>query len=394
VKYPYSRPSITDEDVAAVTQVLRSGALLSQGPEITAFEADLADTVGCRHVIVCNSGTAALHLAYMAIGLSAGDTLLTAPLTFLATANAAAMCGADVAFCDVEPDTGNMSVDSAADFLAGPNGERVKAIVPIHLAGRPADMPAIRRLADAHNCRIVEDACHALGAAYLDEDGNRHLIGACAHSDIATFSFHAIKHIGMGEGGACCTNDDALADQMRLIRNHGLSRDPASWQSPPDEEAPWYYEMQTLGWNYRSSDILCALGRSQLRRLEPGLIERQRIAEEYYERLANLPNVALPPYPANGMRHAWHLFPLRIDFKRIGKTRSEVMNALRAKGIGTQVHYIPVNQQPYYSKAGVEQLPAVKTFYDAELSIPMYPDLTADDLSYICDALSDELRSA
>ena len=390
MKYPYSRPSISDADIEAVTHVLRSGALLSQGPEITAFEEELAATVGCRHVVLVNSGTAALHLAYLAIGLGKGDTLLTAPVTFLATANAAVMCGAEVVFCDVEPDTGIMSLEAAEAALAAPGGEKVKAIVPIHLAGRPADLIGIRDLADSRGLRVIEDACHALGATYLDQDGAEHRIGACAHSDVAVFSFHAIKHLSMGEGGACCTNDDALAATMRRVRNHGLTRDRAEWTHAPDEAAPWYYEMHEVGWNYRPSDILCALGRSQLSRLAWSIEQRDRIARFYYDNLDGLPHSFLPPPPPNGTQHAWHLFPIRTDFKALGKTRSDIMLGLRDRGIGTQVHYIPVSGQPFYRKPDAAPLPNVDRYYAQTLSIPMYPDLTDDDLRTICDAIRDE----
>lgn len=393
MKYPYSRPSITEADIDTVTQVLRSGALLSQGPEITAFEEELASAVGCRHAIVCNSGTAALHLAYLAIGLGSGDTLLTAPVTFLATANAAVMCGADVAFCDVEKDTGILSVEAAESYLEQ-HGDRVKAIVPIHLAGRPADLVGLRALADKYGLRVVEDACHALGATYRDKEGAEHKIGACAHSDVAVFSFHAIKHLSMGEGGACCTNDDALAAQMRLVRNHGLTRDRNEWQFKPDEEAPWYYEMQTLGWNYRPSDILCALGRSQLTRLDWSIEQRDRIARFYFDNLDSLPATSLPPLPPNGTQHAWHLFPLRTDFAALGKTRSDIMLGLRERGIGTQVHYIPVSGQPYYKNGADAPLPNVEHYYARTLSIPMYPNLDENDLRVICDAIRDEFGKA
>ena len=385
IKFPYSRPEMTAADVAAATRVLES-QFLTQGPEVSGFEAALAARLGCREVVVCSNGTAALHLAYMAAGLGPDRGLLTTPVTFLATANAARMCGAPVAFADVDPATGNIDVGAVERALTNA-GSRIGVIAPVHLAGRPCDMPALRALADRHGCLLVEDACHALGAVYGDPADGAVPVGACAHSDMAVFSFHAIKHVAMGEGGAVTTNDPALARTMRLLRSHGLDRDPESWTDPPEPDAPWYYEMRTLGWNYRATDLQCAIGTSQLARLDDSLRERRRIAAAYDRHLAGLNHVRPPVPPTDPAAHAWHLYAVAIDFAAVGKTRGTVMRELAARGIGSQVHYIPLHHQPYYRDVGAAVLDGAEAYYAQTLSIPMYPALSDDDVAEIAAGL-------
>lgn len=389
MKYPYACPDVVQADIDLVAATMR-GQFLTQGPRLAEFEAALADKFDVRHAVVCNSGTAALHLAYAALGVTADKGLVTSPLTFLATANAARMCGAQVAFADTEPATGNMTVAGmgaalqAADFKVG-------AIVPVHLGGRPCDMPALKALADDAGCAVIEDACHAPLAVYRDETGERFTVGACAHSDAAVFSFHAIKHLAMGEGGAVCTNDDAIAEKARRLRNHGLTRSPEDWRNPPEPDAPWYYEMHALGWNYRACELQCALGLSQLARLEDGIARRQAIAAGYAARLGDVAYVTAPPPPPSADGHVWHLYPVAIDFGAAGLSRGAVMRALADRGVGSQVHYIPLYRQPYYADRGAA-LPGAEAYYAATLSIPMYPQLGEADLDVIVDALGEALR--
>ncbi len=385
IRYPYCRPDIRDEDRAAAEAVLSSG-WLTQGPAVRDFEAALAQTLGCRHAVVVNSGTAALHLAYHAIGLGPERGLLTSPVTFLATANAARLCGAPVAFADVDPATGNVTPETVEAALAA-SPHPIGAIAPVHLAGRPCDLADLAILAEAHGLDVIEDACHAPLARYPDGAGGTAAVGACVHSRAATLSFHAIKHIAAGEGGAILTNDDALADHVRIFRSHGMVRDAAAWQSPPEPDAPWYYEMDEPGWNYRLSDIHCAIGRSQLTRLAAGIAERAALSARYDELLGNHAWLGLPPAPEVPGGHSWHIYPIAIDFDALGLTRGQAMRRLAERGIGTQVHYIPLYHQPYYAREGHPPLPGVEAYYARTLSLPMYPGLSQAAVAEVADAV-------
>lgn len=386
IRYPYSRPVLESEDIAAIRRVLES-QFLTQGPDSAAFESELAAAFGCREAVVVNSGTAALHLAYIAAGLGPERGLLTSAMTFLATANAARMLDAPVVFEDVDPRTGNLDPESVKKALASAPFP-IGAIATVHLAGRVSAMAELRKIADAHGCMLIEDACHAPGTTYDGGDGQRHKIGSCAHSDFAVFSFHAVKHIAMGEGGAVCTNDSVVAERMRKLRSHGMSR--KDFETPPEVNAPWYYEMNEIGWNYRASDIQCALGRTQLHRLDSLVAERRRIAKRYDRLLGQMPHLRVPE-PAHPEEHAYHLYAVDIDFKAVGKTRGEVMTALAKLGVGTQVHYIPLYHQPYYRRAGHKPLPGTEAYYAGTLSIPLYLGLTDGDLEIIAGALRDVL---
>ena len=382
IKYPYSRPDVSDADIQAVVSSLK-GQFLTQGPALEAFETALCECLGGQQAVVCNSGTAALHLIYMALGLGPQAGLVTSPLTFVATANAARMCGAPVSFSDTDPTTGLMTPDDlqraieSADFP-------VRAASIIHLGGRVADLPALQAVAEAHNILLVEDACHAPGAAYNSTAG-RHRIGDCSHSIAAAFSFHAIKHVTMGEGGAVLTNDPELAVRMRLLRNHGLERNADVWTQAPEPNAPWYYEMQEIGWNYRADELACSLGLSQLKRLPEGLQIRRDLVRRYNDLLADIPGLSTPFIPNDPESHAWHLYAVSIDFSGLKRRRDDVMRALADVGIGTQVHYIPVSSQPYFQSLGGQVLPGVQRYYDGTLSLPLYPQLTEQDQEFIAD---------
>jgi UDP-4-amino-4,6-dideoxy-N-acetyl-beta-L-altrosamine transaminase len=390
IRFPYARQSITPADVAAVAAAVE-GRLLTQGPVLESFEAALADTLGARHAVVCNSGTAALHLACLALELGPKRGLVTSPITFLATANAARMCDAPVAFADVDPATGNMDVEAARSALESAPFP-VAALAPVHLGGRACDMAALKALADAQGCAVIEDACHAPLAAYRDRHGGRHSVGACAHSDIAVFSFHAIKHVAMAEGGALVTNSDAIAARARRLRSHGMSREPSTWRAAPEPDAPWYYEMHEVGWNYRASELHCALGLSQLARLPAAIARRRAIAARYDQRLGNLRHLALPAPRAHADEHVWHLYAVAVDFAALGRTRGQVMRDLADRGVGTQVHYIPVNRQPYYADRGARPLPGADAYYARTLSLPIYVGLDDRDVDEIADAVRSVLE--
>ena len=390
IRYPYSRQNITPADIEAVNDALR-GDYLTQGPGVARFETALARRVGCDAAVSCSNGTAALHLAYMALGLGPDRGLITSPITFLATANAARMTGADVTFVDVNPHTGNLDPEALQTALKRAAGS-VFAVAPVHLAGRPCDMDDIRAIAREFGVKIVEDACHALGARYTDGAGVAHPIGDCSHSDLAAFSFHAIKHLAMGEGGAVCGNDKDQAAYMSRLRSHGIRREEFEF-ADRNEIGPWYYEMSELGFNYRLTDVQCALGLSQLGRLDDSIARRRAIAEFYREHLDGLNHLTGPEIPADPQGHAWHLYALQVDFAALGKNRTQIMSELAARGVGTQVHYIPLYRQPYYARRGALASPGAEQYYAGALSIPMYPQLEPDDLALIVAALRETLRS-
>jgi UDP-4-amino-4,6-dideoxy-N-acetyl-beta-L-altrosamine transaminase len=345
---PYGRQSISEEDIAAVVAVLR-GDWLTQGPTIDAFEERLCAITGAAYAVAFTSGTAALHGAASAAGLGPGNVVGTSSLTFSASAACARYVGAEATLLDIDPDTLNV------DPYAVPAG--LDALVAVHYAGLPMDLRSL-----ANRPRIViEDAAHALGA--ITPDGP---VGNCAHSDMCCLSFHPVKPITTGEGGAVTTNDGSLADELRRFRSHGIERMP--------EHGAWYYEIHNLGFNYRLTDIQAALGISQLERLEPFIERRNAIAYTYREGLRGLP-VTLPPSAPNGWRHGYHLFPVRVDDRR------SVFDGLRAAGIGVQVHYVPLHRQPVYADLGFgpEDMPEAERAYQGLISLPMYPGLTEPD---------------
>jgi UDP-4-amino-4,6-dideoxy-N-acetyl-beta-L-altrosamine transaminase len=393
---PYGRQCISEDDIAAVVNVLRSD-WLTQGPSVTGFEQKLAAAVGARHAVACSSGTAALHMAMLALGIGPGDTVVTTPNTFLADANCAKYVGAGVQFADVDPATGNIDPAAVALLLESDRTRKIKAIIPVSFAGQPANLPDICSMARSHGAAVVSDACHSLGASY-DHAGVRHTLGGSAHDDMTVFSFHPVKHVAMGEGGAVTTDDDDLAARLRTYRNHGMTREAFSINeqalSPEGEVNPWYYEMQRPGYNYRLSDIHAALGISQLSRLSESLCCRNEIAQYYRNQLKQrFPDGRVRTLECReNVHHAYHLFVLQVDFSSFGVSRARVMNQLRESGIGTQVHYIPVHLQPYYRSdcgTGPGDFPNAEAYYEQALSIPMYPELTERD----CDRVLDRLQT-
>lgn len=375
----YGRQSIDDTDVEAVAQALR-GDWLTQGPTISAFEQDFATYCGAAHCVAVNSGTAALHLAYEALGVGPGDVVLTTPISFVATANAARYCGADVDFVDVD-ETITLCPERLREKLEHHEG-RVKLVVPVHLAGQPADMPAIARLSAEFGARVVEDACHAVGATY-EHDGATYTIGACAHSEMATFSLHPVKHFTSGEGGLITVGGEAHDARLRVMRTHGISRRPAS----QEREGLWYYEMDALGFNYRLTDIQAALGRSQLRRIDHFVARRRAIVAAYRRAFADHPHLSMLPV-APGRDPSYHLAVVRIG-PGAPLSRRAVYEKLRAQRIYTQIHYIPIHWQPYYAALGHKRgaYPLAERYYEECLSIPCFPDMSEGDLERVIGAL-------
>ncbi|NWG45329.1 MAG: UDP-4-amino-4,6-dideoxy-N-acetyl-beta-L-altrosamine transaminase [Alphaproteobacteria bacterium] len=394
---PYARQSVDESDIAAVTAVLR-GDYLTTGPEVEAFEAALCGVTGAPRAIACSNGTAALHLAARALGIGPGQSVIVPSITFLATANAPALEGADVVFADVDTASGLMTPQTLIDALARAPS-RPSAVFNVHLAGQAGDVAGIAEVARGAGLAIVEDAAHALGARYAAGPGARHQVGACDHCDLVTFSFHPTKIATMGEGGAVTTRDPVLAARLRDDRCHGLTRDPARFGEAAlalgmeGRVNPWYYEMAAPGLNYRASDLQCALGRSQLLRLADFLATRRALATGYDTRLAPLAEIVRPLARVPGAESAWHLYVVRIDFEAAGLTRGAVMRALAAHGIGTQVHYIPVHRQPYYrARAPRLHLPGAEAYYAECLSLPMWSGLGESELDRVVCALADALR--
>ena len=382
---PYGRQDVTAEDIAAVEAVLRSD-WLTQGPAVEQFEDAVKAYCGARFAVAMTSATSALHVACMALDLGPGDTLWTSPNTFVASANAALYCGAQVDFVDIDERTYNMSVPALAAKLADArrSGKLPKAVMPVHFAGQSCDMRAIGRLAQEYGFTVIEDASHAIGGRYLGKP-----VGTCEYSSVAVFSFHPVKIVTTAEGGMAVTNDPETAERMRLLRSHGVTRDAKRMHAAPP--GPWYYEQVALGYNYRMTDIHAALGSSQMSRVDAYVRARHAVARRYATALADLPLVL--PWQDPDCHSAYHLYPVQVDGSRTARARHEVFAHLRQRQIGVNVHYIPVHTQPYYRERGFagRSFPAAERYYANALSLPLYPGLDAAGQDRVVAALREAL---
>lgn len=377
---PYSCQDIDDDDIAAVTRVLRS-EFLTQGPLVPAFEAAFAKRHGVAHAVAVSNATAALHIACLALGVGPGSRVWTSPNSFLASANCALYCGATVDFVDIDPRTRNLSVAALADKLqrAEAAGQLPRVVIPVDFAGLPADLREMRTLADRYGFALLEDASHATGASYLGRP-----VGS-DWADASVFSFHAVKIVTTAEGGLVTTRDAALARRLRLLRSHGMTRDAAEMEGT--SEGPWYYEQVALGFNYRLTELQAALGLSQLRRLETMHARRVALAARYDTLLAGLP-LRLPAR-LDDRTSAWHLYAVELDAPGTTRSRGEVFGALRAAGIGVNVHYIPIHTQPHYRRLGFARgdFPAAEAYYAQAISLPLFPALTEAQQQRVVDTL-------
>lgn len=371
----YGKQWIDEEDKKAVLDVLQSD-FLTQGPSVAKFEKAICDYTGAKYCVAVANGTAALHLAIASLDIAKGSEGITTPITFTASANCLVYNNIEPVFADIDEKTYNIDPKEITKKMS----DKTKVIVAIDFAGQPADMEEILKIVKENKLYIVEDAAHAIGSGYTD--GSK--VGSCKYSTLTTFSFHPVKTITTGEGGAITTNDEKLYKRLLLLRSHGITKNPAELSQNP---GPWYYEMQTLGFNYRLSDIQAALGVSQMNKLDKFSKRRREIVEKYNKAFTGLKNVVIP-FEDDGLDSTFHLYILKIDFDNIDKTRAQVMDELKQKNIGTQVHYIPVHLQPYYQKQfgyKADDCPKSEAYYKEALSIPLYPKLTDKEVDYIIE---------
>ncbi len=383
----YGQQHITQADIDAVVTALKS-LNLTQGPYIAQFEQSVLAACGAKHAIAVNSATSALHIACLALDLGPGDWLWTTPNTFVASANCALYCGAQVDFVDIDPRTYNLCPHKLEEklIIAKNLGKLPKIVVPVHLAGQPCDMAAIHALGQKYGFKIIEDASHAIGGQYKGKP-----IGNSQYSDITVFSFHPVKIITTAEGGMALTNNDNLAVRLGLLRSHGITRDASLMTQ--DMDGPWYYQQVALGYNYRMTDIQAALGVSQMTRLHEYVTRRHEIADQYNQSLAGLP-ITLPWQHADSYS-AYHLYVIRLQLDKVKRSHLEVFEALRAKDIIINLHYIPVHTQPYYQRMGFKQgdYPEAERYYQEAISIPMHPMLTQDEQDYVVCSLREAVTS-
>ena len=383
---PYGRQEITDEDIEAVVKVLRSD-YLTQGPTVGNFEVSLANYCKAKHAVAVNSGTSALHIACLALGLGKGDLLWTSPISFVASANCARFCGADVDFVDIDPKTYNMSpiaLEQKFEIAAAQN-RLPKIIVPVHFGGQSCDMAAIKQLADKYGTAIIEDGCHAIGGKY-DNDP----VGSCSYSDITVFSFHPVKIITTAEGGAAVTNSNKIAEKLKLYSSHCITRNDNLMTT--QSHGAWYYQQLDLGFNYRLNDVQAALGLSQLSRLDEVVTKRQLIAKIYDEKLAH-DSLTLPHQHPRSYS-SYHLYVIRYKQRAKQPSHKEVFNALRRNGIGVNLHYIPIHLQPYYQNLGFQcgDFPEAERYYEEAITLPLFHHLNQKDQEKVCNCVMNTLN--
>ena len=374
---PYSHQGIEDDDIKSVIEVLKSD-YITQGPKVKEFENALSSYCGVKYAVVLSSGTAALHAAYAVSGVDEGNKIITSPITFLSTANAALFCGARPVFVDVEATTGNINLNLIENAIT----EQTKAIVPVDFGGHPADLEEISKICRKHNLTLVEDACHALGAKYKNTN-----IGGCTYSDMVVLSFHPVKSITTGEGGAVLTDNKEYYEKLVMFRQHGVTKDRGEFSLKANDAGDWYYEMQLLGCNYRLTDIQCSMGISQLRKLDRFIKRRREIAEIYREAFEDNDYFELP-LEKDHVKSSWHLYPIRLKDKYKDK-KKEIFRRLREKGVGVQVHYIPVYLQPYYRNLGykTEICPVAEDFYQREMSIQLFQTMSDEEASRVANTV-------
>ncbi|MDI1293630.1 MAG: UDP-4-amino-4,6-dideoxy-N-acetyl-beta-L-altrosamine transaminase [Methylobacter sp.] len=382
---PYGRQTISEADIQAVVEVLRSD-FLTQGPAVPAFESAVANYCGAQYACAVNSATSALHIACLALGVGKGDSVWTSPITFVASANCALYCGADVDFVDIDPRTYTISTDKLAEKLALAEqiGRLPKVVIAVHLCGQSCDMAGIHALSQRYGFKVIEDAAHAIGGKYQNQ-----AIGNGRYSDITVFSFHPVKIITTGEGGMALTNNAELANKMALLRSHGITRDLAQMTHVPD--GAWYYQQLELGFNYRMTDLQAALGQSQMTRLDEFVSQRHALSQRYDTLLADLPLTL--PWRQSDCYSGLHLYVIRLHLERINKTHRQVFEAMRAADIGVNVHYIPVYLQPYYQRLGFQSgyCTEAERYYTEAISLPMYANLTMADQDYVVAKLQEAL---
>jgi UDP-4-amino-4,6-dideoxy-N-acetyl-beta-L-altrosamine transaminase len=373
---PYGRQDISEADIAAVVEVLRSD-WLTQGPAVENFERAVAEYCGARYAVAVANGTAALHLAALAAGFAAGDEVITTPITFVASANCIVYAGATPVFADIDPRSYCLDPEQVRRKIT----HNTRGLIPVHFAGQPCDMVAFSTIARENNLLVIEDAAHAIGASY-EVDGATYKVGCCAHSDMTIFSFHPVKHMTTGEGGMITTNNTELYEKLLMLRTHGIIKDPAQLNR---NDGPWYYEQQTLGFNYRITDIQCALGLSQLQRLDISVDRRREIVSVYNQAFSGHPNLTVP-YEYASRQSSWHLYMLGLK----GVDRARVFDHLREQGLGVNVHYIPVHLQPYYMDhfgTSDGDFPMAEAYYERVITLPLYPGMTHDDVEYVIAAV-------
>ncbi|MCT4621492.1 MAG: UDP-4-amino-4,6-dideoxy-N-acetyl-beta-L-altrosamine transaminase [Marinisporobacter sp.] len=375
---PYGKQSIDQDDIQAVIDTLRSD-FLTTGPKITEFEQKFADYIGCKYALSLTSGTAALHAACFASGIQSGDEVITTPITFAATSNSILYVGAKPVFADIDPNTYNLNPLEVEKRITS----QTKAIIAVDYTGQPAQLFELRKIAKQHHLVLIEDAAHSLGSKIKDKQYRWHMIGTI--SDLTTFSFHPVKHITTAEGGMVCTNDDNLYDKLLLFKTHGITKDPKGFHN--SQEGNWYYEQHLLGYNYRMSDLQAALGISQLSKLNHFIKRRHEIASRYNQAFSQnqWKEKLTIPYQAKNTRSSFHIYVIKLNLSKIGRSRKDLFDTLRKFNIGVNVHYIPVYYHPYYQKLGYRKgiCPIAENFYEEIITLPIHPSMTDEDVEYI-----------
>ncbi len=389
---PYGRQHITEEDIAAVIEALQSD-YLTQGPKIAEFEENFANYIGCKYAVAVSNGTAALHLCAMALNVKPGDKVITTPITFVASANCVRYCGGEVVFADIDPETYLLDIHSVKKMLESVPKGTYRGIIPVDFAGRAVNLDAFRKLADEYDLWIIEDACHAPGGYFTDSSGRKQACGNGSFADLAIFSFHPVKHIACGEGGMITTNDEALYKKLLLLRKHGITKgdvafpyeNPVQWANGgcTDETSypVWYMEMQQLGYNYRITDFQAALGTSQLKRADEGLMRRKEIAQNYFDAFDGKAYIKGQSGVVDG--HAYHLYVIEVE------DRLNLYNYLRKHKIYAQIHYIPAHLMPYYRQFDWKEgdLPRAENYYKHCISLPMFPTLTDKEQQFVIQTI-------